>query len=404
MQLDTEQYYGKIDLHFLEKVEALPYIYRLTGKNGRFYFTRPNPNEDCIIYNSGTTLIGNYRDVSGEEALHKYKVRLINEGKDPAVVLAERQDYGTIMHVIYGDILCGANVPITSLAEYMTARADEIKIPATRIAEVVTKNERELQKDILSLIQWIKDYEVEALAVELMVRSEKHMVATPLDLICNLTMPVKGFWGEVYASGAKKGQPKATTKKVRMRGIVDFKSGKKGFWDKNVLQLLLSKELYTEYFGEEPEFICNFAPKDWKSNYTYLFADQERENKQIDFLKKIAQNVFERGLYEFKYKLRTKKYLHFDGNASIKDNTATHVWMTDVELANEHYDRHHINRSSDLKRIVEDNSINGATELRNYLDKMPQDEFVELAKNSMLGFSSKTDFLEKIEKHYNKWQ
>jgi len=321
---EKEQCYGTLKGVLKNALKNKPIIYRLTGQKSRIYFTKEDPKQPANVYNSGTTLIDNYRDKAGELAIHGWKVKLINSGKDPNIELKTRQDYGTLLHVLYGKILLGETTTFDKLDEFIIGFASEVRMGKEYLEKLVSSHMGEFRKDVASFLAWIKEYKVNPLGIELMVKSDKYKVATALDLICEVTVKEKGHFGEVYksdskATGAKKGDPKESYGEVKKVVIVDFKSGKKGFYAKNVIQLLLSRKIFEENFPKVGiDGIFNFAPNDWKgSNPTFKFYDQERENKQIDYLKSILENILERGMKEFEFELSKKKERIFNGKIDI---------------------------------------------------------------------------------------
>ena len=60
---------------------------------------------------------------------------------------------------------------------------------------------------------------------------------------------------------------------VRVKGIIDLKSGKKGFYDSHVIQLNMYRKLWNENFPSIPiHHIYNWAPKDWREDVGYSFV------------------------------------------------------------------------------------------------------------------------------------
>lgn len=312
---EKEQYVGKIHADFLKAFSRLPLIYRLTGKSHRIYFTKET--NGVKVYNSGTTLIDNYKDDSGIKALEQWRNKLVSQGLNPADYLKERQDYGTLLHLMYGEILSGKDFTFDKIDAQIKKRAvKELGYTPEEANNFVEKHLEEFFKDIASFSKWLVDFKIEPIAVEQMMKSDKYLVATAIDLVCYATVEEKGFWGEVYKSGAKKGEPKETKKEVRKLIIVDFKSGKsKGFYPVNILQLLLNRVIWEENFPEIPlDGVYNFAPNDWRSAPTYEFYDQERESKTTSFLNEIKENVFERGRKIFEEKLASRRELFITGD------------------------------------------------------------------------------------------
>lgn len=114
-----------------------------------------------------------------------------------------------------------------------------------------------LKKDLMAFFQFRKDAIVNIIALEIPVYSDKYRLAGTIDMVCEIK-----FGGKtVYA-------------------IVDFKSGKKGFWEAHELQLHCYKELWNERFGDliNVTHVFNFAPNNWTKKPTYKLKNQTKSH------------------------------------------------------------------------------------------------------------------------------
>ena len=386
-QLETKQY------DFLAKSFKKPKatIYRV-GVNGRRYYYELE-NGQPIIYASGTTIISDgYPDPSG--AMEQWRLKMRMEGKDPDAFANYRASYGTIMHVLFGDFLMGKKIPLAKLGNYIKNLKDT-KIPEFRINELVNNNLDELKKDMLSFAQFVKDYNVKPLAIEMMIRSKKFMAATAIDLICEMDVDVMGDFGEVYKSAnkakdIKKGDPKITKGKKTVVALVDFKSGKKGFYDKHALQLLLNKQMMLENYPDiKIDGIFNFSPKAWKSTPSYNLKDQS-ENPVLNELEEVLNLGMKR---------------HLKKNKSVKLYDGTLDMNSEFDFANnfsivdlDDYIIQRNNKEAVLDKLIEEESIQNAQHLSDYLVEQDEAYLEELAKG--VGIQNDENFIINIVKKY----
>ena len=136
---------------------------------------------------------------------------------------------GTTMHVLFERYMSGQLVDMASLSEFHA-------------------------KALMSFDQWMQDYEVEPLAIEVLLHSDTYGFAGTADLVCR----VKG--GKVI--------------------LVDFKSGASVYEDYAV-QLEMYRLAWNEHadMHDIPQVteVYNWLPKDWRKGPTYTFKDQTGE-------------------------------------------------------------------------------------------------------------------------------
>lgn len=182
----------------------------------------------------------------------------------------ERAGFGTFMHKEIESFILNGFYDLDNLEESLRAYLEIERLDPN----FEKKWAYEMKRNLLSFAAWYRDFKVEPLAVEISLASDLYNVAGMMDLPCELTITETGYWGEVYKTGEKKGQPKETKKETRIRAIVDFKSGK-NFYDDHALQLELYRLIWNENYPDLPiQRIFNWAPTEWISAPTYKFKDQ----------------------------------------------------------------------------------------------------------------------------------
>lgn len=261
----------------------LPTVYRLNKSSMRYYFTYKPPAqaalpfstpEDYItFYPSVTTIISNTTPMSF--GLRKILGDLGNDGYRQ--FMKEKASYGTFLHIQIANYLRSGNTPeerhynvdnIPSLVD--------IYVEENHIDFDVRRWKYQAGKDLLSLISFIYEHNVEPIAIEVAGCYDDgiHRFAGAIDLICKMEIQEKGFWGETYKSGERKGEPKETSKTIVKTAIIDFKSGKSGFFDDYQIQLEMYKMIVEQQFGLKIDLVGNVAPKDWDTSPTFSFKDQ----------------------------------------------------------------------------------------------------------------------------------
>jgi hypothetical protein len=185
----------------------------------------------------------------------------------------ERASYGTFMHSLFQTYLITRRLDLDTIKPMLLAYCAAEYLPASLAVEW----EYELKKDALAFAQWVKDYKVEPIFIEVVLGCQDGY-AGAVDLGCYLTLQVAGYSDtEVYQSGPRKGMPKECKVEQRVKAIVDFKSGRKGFYEANEIQLRAYENLVIENFpflGTDWQ-LFNFSPKDWTgSTPSYNFKNQ----------------------------------------------------------------------------------------------------------------------------------
>ena len=237
-------------------------LFQLNSDGYRYYY-RFNASGEPEFYPSVTTLLKQVMPTP--PGLLDWMIANGKEGSTEKRDLAAA--YGTFMHGQFETLIINRrydfdNVPVV-LLDYM----ERENIPETYLSQWAIK----IRKDVLAFAQFVRDYNVKPLAVEIgLVHPEFHYAGC-VDLPCVMTDPKTG---------------------KTFTAIVDFKSGRKGFYEEHELQLHLYREMWNVNYPDVPvERVFNFSPKDWRGpKPTYNLKDQtESVNaKKLPYLLALA--------------------------------------------------------------------------------------------------------------------
>lgn len=236
-------------------------LFQLNSDGYRYYY-RFNDAGEPEFYPSVTTLLKQVMPTPS--ALLDW---MIANGKDGST---EKRDlaaaYGTFMHGEFEKLIINRRYDFDSVPASMLAYMERENLPEKVFAEWLPK----IRKDVLAFAQFIKDWNVKPLAVEIGLYHPQFHYAGCLDLPCVMTDPKTG---KTFVA------------------IVDFKSGRKGFYEEHELQLHLYKEMWNIHYPETPVTrVFNFSPKDWRKSPTYNLKDQtdSANAKKLPYLLALA--------------------------------------------------------------------------------------------------------------------
>lgn len=218
---------------------------------------------------------------------------IAKEGENAELIKEERADYGTLMHIEFENVLKalinGGTYDLDKIPEYVEAYCmDNNIVNCDKVMYV-----EDLKQDILGFCKFLFDYNVKPLAIEMVLKCDALGTGGALDLVCALDIDVKGFYGETYASGAQKGQPKETKQKKTYKAIVDFKSSRKGVHENHEIQLEIYKASFVEnfpQFKDEEIKLFNFRPKNWQKQPDYVLTDQTGKHTYEEI--KLLSDIF----------------------------------------------------------------------------------------------------------------
>lgn len=239
-----------------------PYkVWQLNSKGHRYYY-RYDDAGNPEFFPSVTTILSqtlpkaphliNWIANKGIEEAERYK--------------GERAAYGTFMHAQFEELIINRVYDLDGLKAKLKDYIDNNKLPADFIYYA-----DDFKKDILAFAQFVLDYDVKPLAVEIALVHPVHNYAGMIDLPCTML--------------SKPGS------KEYINAIVDFKSGRKGFYEECEIQLGMYRDMWNVNFEQFPVTrIFNFSPKDWRKKPSYNLKEQtESPNiRKIPYLLEIA--------------------------------------------------------------------------------------------------------------------
>lgn len=239
-----------------------PYkVWQLNSKGHRYYY-RYDDAGNPEFFPSVTTILSqtlpkaphliNWIANKGIEEAERYK--------------GERAAYGTFMHAAFEELLINRAYDLDGLKGKLKEYIEVYRLPDDFINYA-----DDLKKDVLAFAQFVLDYDVRPLAVEIALVHPYYKYAGMIDCPCTMR--------------AKIGSDD------RINAIVDFKSGRKGFYEESEIQLGMYRDMWNVNFEKFPVTrIFNFSPKDWRKKPSYNLKEQtESPNiRKIPYLLEIA--------------------------------------------------------------------------------------------------------------------
>ena len=293
-------------------------VYRLDSSGHRYYYTFDEDNEP-IFYVSVTTLIKQTLPTAPQ--LIKW---IADMGYDESQrYAAERANYGTFMHAQIAELIINRTYNLGMVKSKLRDYIENEQLPSDFINYA-----DDIKKDLLAFAQFMKDTELKPLAIEIVLTNPEDGYAGAIDLVAEITIEEKGFFGETYKTGANAGMPKETKRKNRIRAIIDFKSGRKGFFPEHEVQLHAYMKMWNMNFVAYPvERVFNWSPKDWRGTTpTYNFKDQtESKNAQkLPYLIELARIEDEK---------RDNKVVSCSGIIDLDSDYGLDINITELSLA-----------------------------------------------------------------------
>lgn len=242
-------------------IEAQQEILRRVYFKGKRYYFRELEDGQISFFKSVTTII--------DDNLAKDKYLLdwiIDSGKDYYHAMILLADKGTLMHIFFEKLLINRFYDLDKIKEDIEIIKKENNL---MIEDDLTEF---IQKALLGLSVFIKDYNVRPIAIEMCLYHPKGF-AGAIDLVCKMTDPKTG---EDFTA------------------IIDFKSGINNY-ENHIIQLQAYYEMWNYHYPQYPvDKIYNYHYKDFKKLYTktglpYSLIDQtdKKERDKWDLILKL---------------------------------------------------------------------------------------------------------------------
>lgn len=236
-------------------------VYRVEIGAGRHY-----RNEAGTTYKSITTFLDAV--MPPNRFLQKWRESKIEQlgSVDAAYEFVQATaDFGTALHIAVADYCRNGGVDWLEFEKF----SFDYFIGMGLKDHTLFAAHEELTKDFASMLAFIHEYQVKILAVEIPVFSSDGY-ATLIDLVVEMN-------DKAYTEKTPE------DKRTRVRAGVNLKSGKKGFFDSHLFQLIGERRAFNETYAKTCGFelveVYNLAPTDWRTEPNFKLA---RQTKPID--------------------------------------------------------------------------------------------------------------------------
>lgn len=248
-------------------------IYRSRIDRDRFYFTFANG--ELLRLPSVTTILSNTLPMDD------WLIRWISRwGYEQAMERKQQAaHYGTLFSIIASDFLKSGEIDLSTI---------EARVNTYKLANNITFNTdfwvQKLKEDLFALHSFVCDYHFEPIAIELPLVSLKYKFAGTLDAVGYLRIG-SGVNGKVL---------KRDKETKRVLSVIDWKTGRHGFYRSHEAQLHLYKLLLEENYPELLQGLelrlFNWSPKEWENedDAKYSFKDQTQSKEARRILNYIA--------------------------------------------------------------------------------------------------------------------
>ena len=289
-------------------------LYQLNTRGTRYYYTLDDEGVPTF-YPSVTTIL---HEVSPRNPfLEKWRAEMGLEKAE--AYTQERANYGTFMHGQIEKLLVARSYDLDNLKAELAKYVEREQLPLSFVNYA-----EDLKRDILAFAQFVIDYDIQPLCIEQSLYSKKGY-AGMIDLVCSMRVYTKDEEAKAREKKGEKWTDKDEEKYTkRIIAMVDFKSGRKGFYESHVFQLYMYKDMWEEHYPDIPiQSVFNWSPKDWRKAPSYNFECQDDAQNP-----KIAELLLEQ------YKLRkaeTKSVTLVNGIISLSEGLSENYRTLSLE-------------------------------------------------------------------------
>lgn len=248
-------------------------IYRSKVDRERFYFTIIGT--EFVKLPSVTTILSSTLPI--EDWLIRWIARFGYEQAQEKKTQAAH--YGTLFSIIASDFLHSGEIDLGTIE----ARINIYK-HTNNISFATDFWNQKLKEDLYALACFAQDYNFEPLAIEIPLVSAKYRFAGTIDAIGYIKI----------GSGANGKILKKDKETRKILAIIDWKTGRRGFYRSHEAQLhmyrLLVEENFPDLCSQNELKLYNWAPKEWntKDEPKYTLKDQTTSKEALRILNYLA--------------------------------------------------------------------------------------------------------------------
>lgn len=256
------------DMVTIEGIQSTYRFFRFDKGDDRLYFVRVSEEEDYKTVLSVTSFT--QKVLNNAYVLMKWQDNV--GGLDIANYIKNmRAEYGTMCHKIFGEMLKMGTYDFDYVKRLAWETAFELgyKYEASQWVEDVVE-------DVVSFLYFMLERKVKVIGLEFPIADVELGLGGCIDLICEME-----FNGKI------------------VRAIVDFKSGRKGFFEGHELQLGLYKHIFNRHYSSvfEISHVFNFAPTGVGTKAKYKLQNQSNSKLVIGAVNE-AKLCMSRGMLE----------------------------------------------------------------------------------------------------------